>query len=436
MRGDRTAREDPVNPDEPLVVALDMGYGHLRAAAAVAEAAGTRVHEADRAPLADDEERASWRRARSFYETLSRGTEWPVVGPAFRRALDLVTDIPKMRGGADLRAPNAAAKMLRRMAAQGLGRGLVETLRRTGRPLVSTFYAPAIVAADAGIPRVTLVVTDVDVNRVWVPVDPAETAMTWCVPGERTAERLRRYGVPEARIRVTGFPLAPSLVGGEDSAVLRAHLARRIARLDPSGSFRAAAGPEMERLGVDAAVRDDAIPRITLAVGGAGAQVESAIEVLAALGGGVVAGRWELALVAGTRASVASEFRAELARLGLAARIGRGIEILEAPDFASYLARFEELLSRTDALWTKPSELTFHAALGVPLLLARPLGVHEKANRRWALERGVATDARSGDAARLAVERGLADGALAAAAWNGFVRLPRHGAWRVLETVR
>ena len=37
-------------------------------------------------------------------------------------------------------------------------------------------------------------------------------------------------------------------------------------------------------------------------------------------------------------------------------------------------------------LWTKPSEMTFYAALGIPLILAPPLGAHERYNRRWALE--------------------------------------------------
>ena len=33
-------------------------------------------------------------------------------------------------------------------------------------------------------------------------------------------------------------------------------------------------------------------------------------------------------------------------------------------EFALYLDRFERLLARADLLWTKPSEMTFYAALG------------------------------------------------------------------------
>lgn len=438
MGGGRTAREDPVNPRAPLVVALDMGYGHLRAAAALADAAGTSVVEADRPPLADAEEQAAWRRARSFYEALSRATDLPVVGPAFRGVLDSITRIPRLSATGDMTRPTAAVRMLRRMADKGLGRGLVGHLRTSGRPLLTTFYAPAIVAADAGLDGVTCVVTDVDVNRVWVPRDGAGSRITYCVPAERTAQRLLRYGVAEERIRRTGFPLPGVLVGGEDLVAAKSNLASRLARLDPSGAFRRAAADEIgAHLGdvagdVSAARRGDGPPLIAILVGGAGAQVAVALEILAALGGGIVRGRWRVALVAGTRAAVADAFRVEVDRLGLSERLGSGVEILYAPTFEGYLAEFHALLARTDVVWTKPSEMTFYAALGIPLLLARPLGVHERANRRWVKASGAAFDAKSGHRVLTHLERGLADGALAAAAWNGFLRLPKHGTLRIL----
>jgi len=56
----------------PLVVALDMGYGHMRAASPLAKALGTSIVEVDRAPLAGAEEAKLWRRTRFFYELTSR----------------------------------------------------------------------------------------------------------------------------------------------------------------------------------------------------------------------------------------------------------------------------------------------------------------------------------------------------------------------------
>ena len=176
----------------PLITAVEMGYGHMRAAQALADAAGTDVVAADREPYSTAGETATWRRSRTAYEALTRGVDFPLVGPAFRRALESVTEIPSLESPDDLRVPNAGTRMLARMAARGFGRVLIDELRSSGRPLISTFYAQAIVAAQAGVDDVTLVVTDVDVNRVWAPTDPVATRLKYCVPAPVTARRLER----------------------------------------------------------------------------------------------------------------------------------------------------------------------------------------------------------------------------------------------------
>ena len=104
-------------------------------------------------------------------------------------------------------------------------------------------------------------------------------------------------------------------------------------------------------------------------------------------------------------------------------------------DLDDYLDRFEALLGRADLLWTKPSELVFYAALGLPLVCAPPVGVHERYNRRWVTEAGAGL--RQGDPsfAWQWISHWLEDGTLAAAAWSGFQRLPKFGAYRILEAV-
>ena len=64
------------------------------------------------------------------------------------------------------------------------------------------------------------------------------------------------------------------------------------------------------------------------------------------------------------------------------------------------------------------------AALGLPLVCAPPVGVHERRNRRWVREAGAGVKQR--DPAHAAEWLlGLVDeGELAAAAWAGYVRLP------------
>ena len=39
-------------------------------------------------------------------------------------------------------------------------------------------------------------------------------------------------------------------------------------------------------------------------------------------------------------------------------------------------------------MWTKPSELSFYAALGLPIIIAPPIGSQEGFNRRWLLKSG------------------------------------------------
>jgi len=45
-------------------------------------------------------------------------------------------------------------------------------------------------------------------------------------------------------------------------------------------------------------------------------------------------------------------------------------------------------LRKTDILWTKPSELSFYTALGLPIILAPTVGSQEDFNEEWLLELG------------------------------------------------
>src|ERR1700704_3508950 len=130
----------------PLVLSVDMGYGHLRAAVPLAAALGTDILCADQPSLADAEEQREWVRTRRFYETTTRLSQLPVVGAPLRLLLDTVTHIPHLHPSRDLSAPPAGVRGLDRLVRNGLGRGLAKLLQETGAPLLTTFYAPAIAA--------------------------------------------------------------------------------------------------------------------------------------------------------------------------------------------------------------------------------------------------------------------------------------------------
>ena len=422
------------NGRKPTVVSVDMGYGHLRAAAPLATALGVEILHADQPPLADAHERVHWARARRFYEVMSRLSQLQVIGGALDTVLDAVTSIPRLHPFRDLSAPSFGARSLHRLIRRGLGSGLAQRLRETETELLTTFYAPAIAAEYFGCQRIHCVVTDSDINRVWAPLEPAKSQIRYFVPSRRAKRRLAAYGVPEQNIEFTGFPLPHELVGGPGLTAIRKGLPGRLARLDPEGAFREMYREELSQfLGPLPPEEERRPPLLVFAVGGTGTQVGIARRLLPSFRKKILDGKIRIALVAGIRAEVAAKLQAAVLDAGLADRIGSGIEILMERDFDAYYRRFNQLLARTDILWTKPSELTFYAALGIPLILSSPVGVHEFSNRRWARESGAGLKQRDARYAAGWIDEWLADGILAAAAWSGYRRLPKLGLYRILN---
>ncbi len=101
-----------------------------------------------------------------------------------------------------------------------------------------------------------------------------------------------------------------------------------------------------------------------------------------------------------------------------------------------YFRRFNALLAETDVLWTKPSEMTFFAALGLPLVFAPPVGQHESYNLRWAREAGAGVKQRDPGSMAERLLDWLDDGTLAGAAWSGYMRLPKFGTYRISDLVK
>lgn len=417
----------------PMVVAVEMGFGHLRPAASVAAALGQPLLHADRAPLVDDDELALWRRTRTMYEAMTRLSQLRGLGAPLRALVGGITHIPHLHPARDLSAPNGATRFLDRLVRRGLGRGVIAAMRRDGVPLFSTFFAPALAADAAGCEGVSCLVTDSDLARAWVAMDPAKSRIRYFAPTDRAARRLRAYGVPESRIELTGFPLPPELLGGPDLPVLRRNLARRLARLDPKGAFRAGHQIDVaQRLGMEPAASDDGEPPLLVfAVGGAGAQAELPARFLPSLRPMIETGRLRLALLGGVRPRLRARFEAALAGAGLAGH--PGARVVFEPDIESYFRACNALLGEADILWTKPSEMTFYGGLGLPLLLSAPVGAQEVQNRRWAVEQGAGLVQRDLRYAGEWLAEWLENGTLAGAAWSGFTRLPSRGLYRILQ---
>src|SRR5262249_35102182 len=160
--------------------------------------------------------------------------------------------------------------------------------------------------ADAhGCAPVYCVVTDVDLNRVWVPIDPARSRIVFLTPTRRALKRLQAYGVERSPIELTGFPLPPELLGGPGlpvpqppraRPVLPPRLAGWLVRLDRRGIFREQARREIQHfLGVELpAAEERRPPLLTFSLGGAGAQAALARDLLRSLAPLVHDGRLRL----------------------------------------------------------------------------------------------------------------------------------------------
>lgn len=171
------------------VVSIEMGYGHLRAAYPLADALGVPVQLADEAPLADETDRKLWGWIRRVHGLLSRPTPWaPLERPA-NTIMDWVTMIPSLNEQSDQSAPDVGAIALDHLIERGLGRGLVRALRERKSTLLTTFYAPAIIADKAGYGPVYCVVTDADVQRIWVARKPEKSSIHYFAPSTRVKNK-------------------------------------------------------------------------------------------------------------------------------------------------------------------------------------------------------------------------------------------------------
>jgi hypothetical protein len=404
----------PVDFDEkpPMVAAVSMGYGHLRAAMALADDWKTDLVEADRPPVTNAIERLVWGAARRGYYSLSRLAQNGARHRVFAAMLDRLTAITHGPGASSGRPPQPI-RFLDTLIGCGLGRGLGRRADAESRPVISTFYATALVAERHSAVPVACVVTDSHIHRVWAPRHPASSRIHFLVPEKGTVECLIGYGVRRDRVRVTGFPLPSSLVGPPGSAILKHNLDRRLNRLRDRQT--------------DVGVHHDGAIRITLAVGGAGAQADHVRDVVHELRPDLAGGRVRLTLVAGTHRWVARRFHRWVDQAIASGVPEHAIDVLFHDDFASYYHLFNARLADTDLLWTKPSELVFYGALGLPLVLEDPVGDHERHNRDLVVSAGVGVDRPPSGEIASWIRHKLADGWFPLAATRGPERLPVDG---------
>jgi hypothetical protein len=416
------------------VVTADMGLGHQRAAYPLAHLAEEGILTAGSPEVTDPDEVVFWRRLRGSYEFLSRVKEVPIAGRAIFGALDSLLRIPPFYPLRDLSHPSLNNYLVDRLIRQGLGRSLLAKLRSRRLPLISTFYAPCLVADHFHLGTIYSVICDADLNRVWVASKSRDSTITYLAPCGRVMRRLRQYGVPDEHILITGFPLPRENIGGPGMETLKSDMLARLGRLDPKGRFAAVFAPTVQQL-LGAAPVPTTEERLTIvfAVGGAGAQAEIGLMLAQALKPAILEGRFRLVLVAGVNRLVEKAFHAFVVRIGLESMLDDGVVILCADSKAEYFRSFNAIMREADILWTKPSELSFYSALGIPIVMAPTIGSQEVKNLKWLMDKGCALPQYT---PRLALEwlgDMLKEGAFAEKALNGFVKNRKLGVYKIEE---
>jgi hypothetical protein len=430
------------NHQKAWVVAVDMGYGHQRAAAPLREFAfHDEIINANNYAGIPAADKKIWLGSQSFYEKISRFKKVPLIGKVAFDAFDHFQQIPEFYPKRDLSDKNFYINYLYHLIKKkNWGLDLIKKFEKHPLPLITTFFVPAFMAEIFNYSQeIYAVVTDTDITRAWVPPDPERSRINYIAPSIRAVERLKRYGVRSERIFLTGFPLPTELLGDEKTlSVLKADVSRRILNLDPKRKYLNRYNESLERhLGKGNFERQDSGHPLTLmfSVGGAGAQRELGVEIVKSLKNKIKNGAIRIYLVAGTHLDIKRYFCKEMKDLGFDTEVGKNVVILHKSKKEDYFKLFNKALKQTDILWTKPSELSFYTALGMPIIVAPSIGAQEKFNRQWLQMIGSGIDQMEPEFTDEWLFDLINTGWFAEAAMQGFLEAPKFGTYNIRKII-
>ncbi len=416
------------------VVSVNMGYGHDRAAYPLRDFAYKDIVAANDYSGIPASDQKIWKNSRKTYEKISRMREIPVVGHPIFELLDYWQQIQDFYPRRDLSKPSVQAKAMYHMfeSKDFMKHLITEKLATKDLPMITTYFLPALAAEYYGYPNdIYVILTDTDISRAWVPVEPKKSKIKYFAPSRRVVERLKQYGVPAENIFLTGFPLPKMNIGGMEYQTLKKDLAARLVRLDPQrhhiNRYEDSIGDLLGKL----PKRKEEPLTIMFAVGGAGAQKKQATVILKSLKALIKNNKIRLLLIAGSRPEVSTFFKKTVLFCGLRNELGKGVEIIYNKNKGKYFDLFNEALRGTDILWTKPSELSFYTGFGIPIIMAEPIGSQEDFNRQWLFNAGSGIDQRDSRYVDEWLMDWVESGWLARAALNGFTHAPKRGTYRI-----
>jgi len=205
----------------------------------------------------------------------------------------------------------------------------------------------------------------------------------------------------------------------------------RLMNLDPSKKYRRLYEPTVKGFLGELPEKSNHPLTIMFSIGGAGAQKEIPLHAINSLKEKIKEKKLRFVIAIGVREELRKYYAENIKSL----KLDGWVHILSGTTTEEYFKSFNEALRTTDILWTKPSELSFYAGLGVPIIMAPTIGSQEDFNKKWLLHVG---------AGRLQEDPKYTDqwlydlldgGTLAEASLQGFAEIEKRGAYNIEKIV-
>jgi len=121
--------------------------------------------------------------------------------------------------------------------------------------------------------------------------------------------------------------------------------------------------------------------------------------------------------------------------LDLGSALDNNLKVIFHKNIGNYFKEFNLELRKTDILWTKPSELSFYTALGLPIIIAPTIGSQEDFNKEWLLRLGSAILQENPNYTNEWLFDLLKSGWFAEASMQGFVEGEKRGVFNIEKII-
>src|SRR3990167_1473736 len=420
------------NGKKAWIVDVNMGYGHQRTAYPLRDLAFSgKVINANSYDGIPEKDRKFWHTTKSLYEFISRFKRVPIIGDLIFSFLDKFQRILSYYPKRDLSRPNFNLKNIFYFIKRGWGKDLINRLSKNPLPLVSTFFTPAFMAEQFNyLNNIYCIICDADIARTWASLEPKKSKIKYFVPNTWTRDRLKLYGVNPKNIFLTGYPLPKENIG-EDMEILKEDLRNRIVNLDPKRNYRQLYKPLLHSYLGELPKKSDHPLTIMFSIGGAGDQKEIGVKAINSLKEKIKANKHRKIVAVGTRMELTKYFVDNIKGL----KLDGWVHVLSAKTTNEYFKVFNQALRETDILWTKPSELSFYAGLGIPIIIAPSIGSQEDFNKRWLLHIGAGTAQENPEHTDQWLSDLLNAGDFAELAMQGFVEIEKLGTYNIKKII-